>query len=183
MAVTSNPTPVKLPAVKIKTLSKGKVQVPYLRIIAPKKTVYTATKVEKVTSTDGKVQYETTVIQYDNANKENPKTIATGYTYTDANGKSKTVLEPAAGLDEQTRRAVTKGGKGTENGAIANASQQQVKQSKEIQDLAKNSSEQETLDSTSGPQRENETNTNENVNSLETGIAKSAAGEAKAREK
>ena len=110
---------------------------------------------EKVTSTDGKVQYQTTVIQYDNANKENPKTIATGYTYTDANGKSKTVLEPADGLDEQTRRAVTtrhgtraRGGRGNEgktvevsmNGAIVNASQQQVKQSKEIQDLAKNSS-------------------------------------------
>lgn len=160
MAVTSNPTPVKLPAVTSVTGAFGS------KTTIPKKTVYTATKVEKVTSTDGKVQYQTTVIQYDNANKENPKTIATGYTYTDANGKSKTVLEPAAGLDEQTRRAVTKGGKGAENGAIANASQQQVKQSQEIQDLAKNASEQETLDSTSGPQRETETNTNENVNSL-----------------
>lgn len=175
MAVTSNPTPVKLPAITFVTGAFGS------KTTIPKKTVYTATKVEKVTSTDGKVQYETTVIQYDNANKENPKTIATGYTYTDANGKSKTYLEPAAGLDEQTRRAVTKGGKGTENGAIANASQQQVKQSKEIQDLAKNSSEQETLDSTSGPQRENETNTNENVTSLPTGSGKSVGG--KAREK
>ena len=54
------------------------------------------------------------------------------------------------------------------NGAIDNASQQQVKQSKEIQDLAKNASEQETLDAVSGPERETETNTNENVNSLES---------------
>lgn len=175
MAVTSNPTPVKLPAITSGTSVRNR------KTITPAKTVYTATKVEKVTSTDGKVQYETTVIQYDNANKENPKTIATGYTYTDANGKSKTYLEPAAGLDEQTRRAVTKGGKGTENGAIANASQQQVKQSKEIQDLAKNSSEQETLDAVSGPERENETNTNENVTSLPTGSGKSVGG--KAREK
>ena len=101
MAVTSNPTPVKLPAITSGTSVRNR------KTITPAKTVYTATKVEKVTSTDGKVQYQTTVIQYDNANKENPKAIATGYTYTDANGKSKTVLEPAAGLDEQTRRAVT----------------------------------------------------------------------------
>ena len=175
MAVTSEPTPVKLPAITSGTSVRNR------KTITPAKTVYTATKVEKVTSTDGKVQYQTTVIQYDNANKENPKTIATGYTYTDANGKSKTVLEPAAGLDEQTRRAVTtrhgtrsqnlRGG-GTKqveasmNGAIANASQQQVKQSKEIQDLAKNASDQEALDAVSGPQRETETNTNENTNSL-----------------
>ena len=188
MAVTSNPTPVKLPAITSGTSVRNR------KTITPAKTVYTATKVEKVTSTDGKVQYQTTVIQYDNANKENPKAIATGYTYTDANGKSKTVLEPAAGLDEQTRRAVTtrhgtrnknlKGG-GTKkvevsmNGAIANASQQQVKQSQEIQDLAKNASEQKTLDAVSGPQKETETNANENVNSLET--ATSVAGEAKAR--
>jgi len=190
MAVTSNPTPVKLPAITSGNSDRNR------KTITPAKTVYTATKVEKVTSTDGKVQYQTTVIQYDNANKENPKAIATGYTYTDANGKSKTVLEPAAGLDEQTRRAVTtrhgtrnknlKGG-GTKkvevsmNGAIANASQQQVKQSQEIQDLAKNASEQETLDAVSGPQKETETetNANENVNSLET--ATSVAGEAKAR--
>ena len=152
---------------------------------------------EKVTSADGKVQYTTTVIQYDNANKDNPKTIATGYTYTDANGKSKTYLEPADGLDEQTRRAVTtrhgtrsqnlRGG-GTKqveasmNGAIANASQQQVKQSKEIQDLAKNASEQETLDSVGGPERETETNTNENTNNFDAGEV-AAAAEAKAREK
>jgi len=189
MAVTSEPTPVKLPAITSGTSVRNR------KTITPAKTVYTATKVEKVTSTDGKVQYQTTVIQYDNANKENPKTIATGYTYTDANGKSKTVLEPAAGLDEQTRRAVTtrhgtrsqnlRGG-GTKqveasmNGAIANASQQQVKQSKEIQALAKNSSEQETLDSVSGPERETETNANENVNSLEN--ITSVAGESKARE-
>ena len=188
MAVTSNPTPVKLPAITSGTSVRNR------KTITPAKTVYTATKVEKVTSTDGKVQYQTTVIQYDNANKENPKAIATGYTYTDANGKSKTVLEPAAGLDEQTRRAVTtrngtrnknlRGG-GTKkvetsmNGAIANASQQQVKQSQEIQDLAKNSSEQETLDAVSGPEKETETNANENVNSLES--ATSVAGEAKAR--
>ena len=190
MAVTSNPTPVKLPAITSGTSVRNR------REITPAKTVYTATKVEKVTSSDGKVQYETTVIQYDNANKENPKTIATGYTYTDANSKSKTYLEPAAGLDEQTRRAVTtrngtrnknlRGGGTTQveasmNGAIANASQQQVKQSKEIQDLAKNSSEQETLDAVSGPERENETNTNENVTSLPTGSGKSVGG--KAREK
>ena len=114
MAVTSNPTPVKLPGINGK-IKKGNS---YVRTVIPKKTVYTATQVEKVTSSDGKVQYETTVIQYDNANKENPKTIATGYTYTDANGKSKTYLEPAAGLDEQMRRAVTKGGKGTDNGCL-----------------------------------------------------------------
>ena len=188
MAVTSEPTPVKLPAITSGTSVRNR------KTITPAKTVYTATKVEKVTSTDGKVQYQTTVIQYDNANKDNPKTIATGYTYTDANGKSKTVLEPAAGLDEQTRRAVTtrhgtraRGGRGNQgktvevsmNGAIADASQQQVKQSKEIQDLAKNASEQETLDSVSGPERETETNTNENVNSLES--AASVAGD-KARE-
>ena len=101
MVVTSEPTPVKLPAITSGTSVRNR------KTITPAKTVYTATKVEKVTSTDGKVQYQTTVIQYDNANKENPKTIATGYTYTDANGKSKTVLEPADGLDEQTRRAVT----------------------------------------------------------------------------
>ena len=191
MAVTSEPTPVKLPAITSGTSVRNR------KTITPAKTVYTATKVEKVTSTDGKVQYQTTVIQYDNANKENPKTIATGYTYTDANGKSKTVLEPAAGLDEQTRRAVTtrhgtrsqnlRGG-GTKqveasmNGAIANASQQQVKQSKEIQDLAKNASEQETLDSVSGPERETETNTNENTNNFDAGEV-AAAAEAKAREK
>ena len=190
MAVTSNPTPVKLPAITSGTSVRNR------REITPAKTVYTATKVEKVTSTDGKVQYQTTVIQYDNANKENPKAIATGYTYTDANGKSKTVLEPAAGLDEQTRRAVTtrngtrnknlRGG-GTKkvetsmNGAIANASQQQVKQSKEIQDLAKNSSEQETLDAVSGPEKETETNTNENTNSLEAGELTTAT-KAKVRE-
>ena len=188
MAVTSEPTPVKLPAITSGTSVRNR------KTITPAKTVYTATKVEKVTSADGKVQYTTTVIQYDNANKDNPKTIATGYTYTDANGKSKTVLEPAAGLDEQTRRAVTtrhgtrsqnlRGG-GTKqveasmNGAIANASQQQVKQTPEIQDLAKNSSEQETLDSVSGPERETETNANENVNSLESAV--SVAGD-KARE-
>ena len=190
MAVTSEPTPVKLPAI---TSGGGNRNVPK-KTLVPSKTVYTATKVEKVTSTDGKVQYQTTIIQYDNANKDNPKTIATGYTYTDANGKSKTVLEPAAGLDEQTRRAVTTrhgfrtpGGQGKNktkvevqmNGVIANASQQQVKQSKEIQALASNASDQETLDSTSGPQRETETNTNENVNSLES--AASVAGD-KARE-
>ena len=192
MAVTSEPTPVKLPAI---TSGGGNRNNPK-KTLVPAKTVYTATKVEKVTSTDGKVQYQTTVIQYDNANKDNPKTIATGYTYTDANGKSKTVLEPAAGLDEQTRRAVTtrhgtraRGGRGNQgktvevsmNGAIANASQQQVKQSKEIQDLAKNASEQETLDSVSGPQKETETNTNENTNSLESGEL-TAATEAKVRE-
>ena len=193
MAVTSEPTPVKLPAI---TSGGGNRNVPK-KTLVPSKTVYTATKVEKVTSTDGKVQYQTTVIQYDNANKENPKTIATGYTYTDANGKSKTVLEPAAGLDEQTRRAVTTrhgfrtpGGQGKNktkvevqmNGVIANASQQQVKQSKEIQDLAKNASEQETLDSVSGPERETETNTNENTNNFDAGEV-AAAAEAKAREK
>ena len=191
MAVTSEPTPVKLPAITSGTSVRNR------KTITPAKTVYTATKVEKVTSTDGKVQYQTTVIQYDNANKENPKTIATGYTYTDANGKSKTVLEPAAGLDEQTRRAVTtrhgtraRGGRGNQgktvevsmNGAIANASQQQVKQSKEIQDLAKNASEQETLDSVSGPERETETNTNENTNNFDPGEV-AAAAEAKSREK
>ena len=191
MAVTSEPTPVKLPAITSGTSVRNR------KTITPAKTVYTATKVEKVTSSDGKVQYQTTVIQYDNANKDNPKTIATGYTYTDANGKSKTVLEPAAGLDEQTRRAVTTrhgtrnlGGQGNRgktvevsmNGAIANASQQQVKQSKEIQDLAKNASEQETLDSVSGPQRETETNTNENTNNFDAGEV-AAAAEAKAREK
>ena len=191
MAVTSEPTPVKLPAITSGTSVRNR------KTITPAKTVYTATKVEKVTSTDGKVQYQTTVIQYDNANKENPKTIATGYTYTDANGKSKTVLEPAAGLDEQTRRAVTtrhgtraRGGRGNQgktvevsmNGAIADASQQQVKQSKEIQDLAKNASEQETLDSVSGPERETETNTNENTNNFDAGEV-AAAAEAKAREK
>ena len=188
MAVTSEPTPVKLPAITSGTSVRNR------KTITPAKTVYTATKVEKVTSTDGKVQYQTTVIQYDNANKDNPKTIATGYTYTDANGKSKTVLEPAAGLDEQTRRAVTtrhgtraRGGRGNQgktvevsmNGAIADASQQQIKQSKEIQALASNASDQETLDSTSGPQRETETNTNENSNSL--AAAASVAGD-KARE-
>lgn len=178
MAVTSEPTPVKLPAITSGTSVRNR------KTITPAKTVYTATKVEKVTSTDGKVQYQTTVIQYDNANKENPKTIATGYTYTDANGKSKTVLEPAAGLDEQTRRAVTtrhgtrsqnlRGG-GTKqveasmNGAIANASQQQIKQSKEIQDLAKNASEKETLDAAGGQNKETETNTNENTNNFEAG--------------
>ena len=180
MAVTSEPTPVKLPAI---TSGGGNRNNPK-KTLVPAKTVYTATKVEKVTSTDGKVQYQTTVIQYDNANKENPKTIATGYTYTDANGKSKTVLEPAAGLDEQTRRAVTtrhgtraRGGRGNEgktvevsmNGAIANASQQQIKQSKEIQDLAKNASEKEALDAAGGQNKETETNTNENTNNFEAG--------------
>ena len=180
MAVTSEPTPVKLPAI---TSGGGNRNNPK-KTLVPAKTVYTATKVEKVTSTDGKVQYQTTVIQYDNANKENPKTIATGYTYTDANGKSKTVLEPAAGLDEQTRRAVTtrhgtraRGGRGNEgktvevsmNGAIANVSQQQIKQSKEIQDLAKNASEKEALDAAGGQNKETETNTNENTNNFEAG--------------
>ena len=62
-------------------------------------------------------------------------------------GKSKTVLEPVDGLDEQTRRALTtrhgtrksRGGRTTQvevsmNGDIVKASQQQIKQSKEIQD-------------------------------------------------
>lgn len=187
--VTSEPTPVKLPAITEGTSVRNR------KTIVPAKTVYTATRVEKVVNAEGVTQYATTIIQYDNANKDNPKTIATGFSYVDpTTGRTKSVLEPEEGLDEQTRRALTtahgtrnqnqRGGGTTQvdasmYGAIAKTSRAQIVQSKEIQELAKNATEQEKLDSVSGSQRETETNTNENVNSLEA--AASVAGD-KARE-
>ena len=187
--VTSEPTPVKLRAITSGTSVRNR------KTLVPAKTVYTATKVEKVVGVDGKVQYTTTVIQYDNANKDNPKTIATGFTYQDPKtGASKSVLQPVDGLDEQTRRALTtahgtrnknlRGGGTTQvdasmYGDIAKVSQQQIRQSKEIQNLADKASDQETLDAAGGQNKETETNTNENVNSLEA--AASVAGD-KARE-
>ena len=187
--VTSEPTPVKLRAITSGTSVRNR------KTLVPAKTIYTATKVEKGVTADGKVQYATTIIQYDNANKDNPKTIATGYSYVDpTSGRTKSVLEPEAGLDEQTRRALTtahgtrnqnlRGGGTTQvdasmYGDIARVSQQQIKQSPEIQALTQNASQQESLDAVSGPPRESETNTNENVNSLEA--AASVAGD-KARE-
>ena len=75
--VTSEPTPVKLRAITSGTSVRNR------KTLVPAKTVYTATKVEKGVTADGKVQYATTIIQYDNANKDNPKTIATGYSYVD----------------------------------------------------------------------------------------------------
>ena len=187
--VTSEPTPVKLRAITSGTSVRNR------KTLVPAKTVYTATKVEKVVGVDGKVQYTTTVIQYDNANKDNPKTIATGFTYQDPKtGASKSVLEPVDGLDEQTRRALTtahgtrnknlRGGGTTQvdasmYGDIAKVSQQQIRQSKEIQNLADKASDQETLDAAGGQNKETETNTNENVNSLEAAV--SVAGD-KARE-
>ena len=189
--VTSEPTPVKLRAITSGTSVRNR------KTLVPAKTVYTATKVEKVVGVDGKVQYTTTVIQYDNANKDNPKTIATGFTYQDPKtGASKSVLQPVDGLDEQTRRALTtahgtrnknlRGGGTTQvdasmYGDIAKVSQQQIRQSKEIQNLADKASDQETLDAAGGQNKETETNTNENVNSLDT--ITSVAGEAKARER
>ena len=187
--VTSEPTPVKLRAITSGTSVRNR------KTLVPAKTVYTATKVEKVVGIDGKVQYTTTVIQYDNANKDNPKTIATGFTYQDPKtGASKSVLQPVDGLDEQTRRALTtahgtrnknlRGGGTTQvdasmYGDIAKVSQQQIRQSKEIQNLADKASDQETLDAAGGQNKETETNTNENVNSLEAAV--SVAGD-KARE-
>lgn len=187
--VTSEPTPVKLRAITSGTSVRNR------KTLVPAKTVYTATKVEKVVGRDGKVQYTTTVIQYDNANKDNPKTIATGFTYQDPKtGASKSVLQPVDGLDEQTRRALTtahgtrnknlRGGGTTQvdasmYGDIAKVSQQQIRQSKEIQNLADKASDQETLDAAGGQNKETETNTNENVNSLEAAV--SVAGD-KARE-
>ena len=177
--VTSEPTPVKLRAITSGTSVRNR------KTLVPAKTVYTATKVEKGVTADGKVQYATTIIQYDNANKDNPKTIATGYSYVDpTSGRTKSVLEPAAGLDEQTRRALTtahgtrnqnlRGGGTTQvdasmYGDIARVSQQQIKQSPEIQALTQNASQQESLDAVSGPPRESEINTNENTNNFEAG--------------
>ena len=177
--VTSEPTPVKLRAITSGTSVRNR------KTLVPAKTVYTATKVEKGVTADGKVQYATTIIQYDNANRDNPKTIATGYSYVDpTSGRTKSVLEPAAGLDEQTRRALTtahgtrnqnqRGGGTTQvdasmYGDIARVSQQQIKQSPEIQALTQNASQQESLDAVSGPPRESETNTNENTNNFEAG--------------
>ena len=167
--VTSEPTPVKLRAITSGTSVRNR------KTLVPAKTVYTATKVEKVVSTSGKVQYTTTVIQYDNANKDNPKTIATGFTYQDPKtGASKSVLQPVDGLDEQTRRALTtahgtrnknlRGGGTTQvdasmYGDIAKVSQQQIRQSKDIQALADKASDQETLDAAGGQNKETETNT------------------------
>ena len=50
-AVTSEPTPVKLPAITSGTSVRNR------KTLVPAKTVYTATKVEKATSADGRVQY------------------------------------------------------------------------------------------------------------------------------
>ena len=177
--VTSEPTPVKLRAITSGTSVRNR------KTLVPAKTVYTATKVEKATSADGRVQYATTIIQYDNANKDNPRTIATGYSYVDpTSGRTKSVLQPVDGLDEQTRRALTtahgtrnlnqRGGRTTQvdasmYGDIAKVSQQQIKQSPEIQALTQNASQQESLDAVSGPPRESETNTNENTNNFEAG--------------
>ena len=177
--VTSEPTPVKLRAITSGTSVRNR------KTLVPAKTVYTATKVEKATSADGRVQYATTIIQYDNANRDNPRTIATGYSYVDpTSGRTKSVLQPVDGLDEQTRRALTtahgtrnqnlRGGGTTQvdasmYGDIARVSQQQIKQSPEIQALTQNASQQESLNAVSGPPRESETNTNENTNNFEAG--------------
>ena len=189
--VTSEPTPVKLPAITEGTSVRNR------KTIVPAKTVYTATRVERLNSADGKIEYATTIIQYDNANKDNPTTIATGYSYVDpTTGRSKSILEPEEGLDEQTRRALTtahgtrnqnqRGGGTTQvdasmYGVIARTSRAQIAQSPEIQELAKTALERESLGAAGkNPPRETETNTNENTTSLPTGSGTSLG--AKARE-
>ena len=123
-----------------------------------RKTAFVATKVTKTKNLDGKSTYEVEILQYDDAKGNNPKTIASGYTYYNVARDS--AGEPVLGGDDFSRLylEVDSDVKASspalaneiEKGSINRLFKTQLKTDPKIKELTKTAVERDALDSASG---------------------------------
>ena len=123
-----------------------------------RKTAFVATKVTKTKNLDGRSTYGVEILQYDDAKGNNPKTIASGYTYY--NVARDGAGEPVLGGDDFSRLhlEVDSDVKSSspalaneiEKGSINRLFKTQLKTDPKIKELTKTAVERDALDSASG---------------------------------
>ena len=123
-----------------------------------RKTAFVATKVTKTKNSDGKSTYEVEILQYDDAKGNNPKTIASGYTYYNVARDS--AGEPVLGgddfsklhleVDSDVKASSPALANEIEKGSINRLFKSQLKTDPKIKELTKTAVEKDALDSASG---------------------------------